>query len=64
MRKIRNRMDTVHSECKHIPNLKCQEAEMKPWDTMFMWDKYHMEDFYELADSKLWVIPFIHGSIS
>ena len=29
-----------------------------------MWNKYHMEDFYELADCKLWVIPFIHGSIS
>lgn len=65
LRKIRNRMDTVHSErIPQMQSLKCEEAETRPWDTMFMWNKYHMEDFYELADCKLWVIPFIHGYIS
>jgi len=29
-----------------------------------MWNKYLVEDFYELVDCKLWVLPFIHGYVS
>lgn len=65
LRKIRNRMDSLHSErLTQVGSLKCADSETRPWDTMFMWNKYHVEDFYELVDCKLWVIPFIHGYIS
>ena len=65
LRKVRNRMDTLQAERVQQPeSLKSEAAETLPWDSMFMWNKYHVEDFYELVDCKLWIIPFIHGYIS
>ena len=29
-----------------------------------MWNKYMVEDFYELVECKLWILPFICGYIS
>ena len=67
LRKIGNRMETVHNlvETKvPVTSLRSKEAEAKPWETQFMWNKYLVEDFYELVECKLWVLPFIHGYIS
>jgi len=65
LRKVRNRMTTVINEKtnERIHSLKSEEAETKPWESMFMWNKYLMEDLYDLVDCKLWVMPFIHGYI-
>ena len=50
LRKIGNRMETVYSEKEaRVESLKCEEAETKPWESMFMWNKYLIEDFYELV---------------
>ena len=58
-------METVgKDEKKRVENLRCKEAENKPWETSFMWNKYMVEEFYELVTCKLWVTPFIHGYIS
>ena len=58
-------METVRDEQKdRIGSLKSKDAESKPWETDFMWNKYLVEDFYELVECKLWIIPFIHGYVS
>ena len=50
LRKIGNRMETVYSEKEaRVESLKCEESETKPWESMFMWNKYLIEDFYELV---------------
>lgn len=65
LRKIVNRMETVKGDQKvRLTSLKSKEAQTKPWETMFMWNKYLVEDFYELVECKLWVLPFVHGYIS
>ena len=65
LRKIGNRMETVQSSKKvRVESLKAKEAESEPWESMFMWNKYLVEDFYEYVDCKQWVIPFIHGYVS
>ena len=65
LRKIGNRMETVRGERKErVENLKSKDSQTKPWETDFMWNKYLVEDFYELVECKLWIIPFVHGYVS
>lgn len=58
-------METVKGESKaRLESLKSPDAQAKPWEAMFMWNRYLVEDFYELVECKLWVLPFIHGFVS
>lgn len=44
--------------------MKTPASETKPWESSFMWNKYLIEDFYDVVECKLWVLPFIHGYVS
>ena len=58
-------METVRGEEKvKVESLRNKDAQSKPWESDFMWNKYLIEDFYELVECKLWVIPFVHGYVS
>ena len=65
MRKVGNRLATMRSSLdKQVDQLDSSEALHRPWESAFMWNRYHVEEFYSLIDCKLWVIPFIHGFVS
>ena len=66
LRKINNRDAALRST--FMPGkrgtLKSKEMESYPWESMFMWNRYMVEEFYERIDCKLWITPFIHGYVS
>ena len=67
VRKVNNRMPTNRQSLgpgQRAESLDEQEAMSRPWESAFMWNKYHVEEFYSLIECKLWVVPFIHGFVS
>ena len=65
LRKINNRMTTVKTEQRvPVESLRSKDAQSRPWESQFMWNRYLVEQFYELLECKLWVLPFIHGYVS
>lgn len=58
-------METLKTENKaKVETLRSVSAESKPWEATFMWNRYLVEEFYELTNCKLWILPFIHGYVS
>ena len=63
MKKIKNRTESWTVDKTQLSNLRCPEAISRPWETSFMWNKFLVEELYEIVECKLWVIPFINGSV-